>query len=103
MNKQYESQFDKDMSELKNLYKKYQKESGDETPIPEDNISLFVEWALHIHEYYEEDLHSGKFKRGEILDYKTCFRASSRDTFFKSYFPPGFPTLWPLRFTSKLI
>ena len=95
--------FCRDMSELKNLYRKYQERSGDDTPIPEDYFSLFIEWALHIHEYFEEDLHSGKLGYTEILDNKTCYKASSRDRFFKSYFPPFLGSMKILRFTSNLV
>lgn len=93
--------FSRDMSELRNLYTKYQERTHDDTPIPEDNFSLFIEWALHIHEYYEVDLQTSKLSGDGAFDNKTCYKASSRDKFFKTYFPSFLNNSKTLRFTSN--
>ena len=92
--------FKRDMKNLEQLYKKYQKESGDTTTIPEDDYSLFIEWALHYHEKHDQDLHSGQNESNVVLNNKNCFKATSKDQFLKSFFPDILTGAWPVRFTS---
>jgi TorA maturation chaperone TorD len=94
--------FKRDMTHLEQAYQSYQTASSDQTPIPKDHFSLFIDWALHMHEYYDEDLHSGQVDQQVILNNKTCHKASSRDQFFKSFSPELLNCLWPMRFTSKI-
>lgn len=95
--------FNKEMKSLEQLYKRYQKESSDNTPIPEDHFSLFIEWALHSHEYYDRDLHTGQYDSKIILNNKNCYKATSKDNFFKSYSADFLNYVWPVRYTSMPI
>ena len=95
--------FKRDMTHLEQAYRAYQTASSDQTPIPKDHFSLFIEWALHMHEYYDEDLHSVPIDEKLVLNNKTCHKASSRDQFFKSFSPEFLNYLWPIRFASKEI
>ena len=92
----------KSMKNLEDLYAKYQKESSDQTPLPKDDIPRFIEWALHYNEYCEEGMQSGEDCHEAELNIKTCFKANSREHFFRSYMPDFIKGVWPIRFNRMI-
>ena len=96
--KVFDKTFHKSMKNIEALYAKYQKESSDATPLPEDHYSVFVEWALHYTEYCENGMQSGENFLEKELNQTNCFKASSREHFFRSCFPDFLSKTWPIRF-----
>lgn len=95
------SKFKNEMKKLHQLYSNYQKESSDQTPIPSNELSLFLEWVLHYSEYCEEDLHSGELRIDIARNDKNLYKSSSKDNFMKNYLPGFLTGPWPIRFNSK--
>ncbi len=89
------------MKTFRGHYANYQKQSSDSTPIPENSIDLFTEWALNFCEHCDEDLHQGKYNPKD-LDLKTLIKtAPSKDVFLKNFIPSFLTNRWPIRFNSK--
>jgi len=100
--KTFDKLFHKSMKNIEALYAKYQKESSDQTPLPEDHYSLFVEWALHYTEYCENGMQSGENFLEKELNNTNCFKACSREHFFRSCFPDFLSKTWPVRFNRMI-
>ena len=96
--KEFQPDVDKSMKDLIKLYTQYQNRSSDQTPLPEDNMLLFTEWALHYTEYCEK-MESGEHFPEVRWDNKDCFKANSRAQFFRCFWPNFFGREWPIRFT----
>jgi len=103
VSKEFRTRVHKSMKGLEDLYAKYQKESSDQAPLPKDDIPRFIEWALHYSEYCEEGMQSGENCHEAELNNKTCFKANSREHFFRSFLPEFLQGNWPLRFNSKFL